>query len=241
MDSGTHAVMAESDETLISRTVRLKDTAAYGELVRRYERKILMLQQRLTGERALAEDLTQETFLRAWQKLGTFKGSGSFGGWLASLGYNVFRAHWRKHRRQTEEVPLDDLELSAPAQDETGSADLDRLLGLLPRQDQVIMTLSYAYGLSNTEVGQVLDMPAGTVKARIHRAKAKIRGTVESSTPGTDASSAPGAAGRSSSMETSAGDNEQNARQGARAVWFGRRRPRKQFPASPVSGGSLTC
>ena len=161
----------------------MKDTAAYGELVRRYEQKILMLQQRLAGERALAEDLTQETFLRAWQKLETFSGRGSFAGWLASLAYNVFRAHWRKRRRHRDEVSLDDMELAAPALDETGSADLDRLLSTLPRQDQVILTLSYAYGLSNTEVGEVLKMPTGTVKARIHRAKAKIRTVVNAPAP----------------------------------------------------------
>ena len=126
--SAPDQLMTESDETLVSRTVRLNDAAAYAELVRRYEQKILMLQQRLNGERALAEDLTQETFLRAWQKLDTFSAAGSFGGWLASLSYNVFRAHWRKQRKQREEVPLDDLELSAPAIDETGSAELDRLL-----------------------------------------------------------------------------------------------------------------
>ncbi len=179
MDSGTRARMAESDETLISRTVRLKDTAAFAELVRRYEQKILMLQERLCGERALAEDLAQETFLRAWRKLHTFTGKGSFGGWLARVAYNVFRAHWRKYRRQSIDVPLDDLNLVAPAGVEIDGADLDRLLAVLSRQDQVIMTLAYAYGLSNTEVGRVLEMPVGTVKARIHRAKGKIRAVVE--------------------------------------------------------------
>jgi RNA polymerase sigma-70 factor (ECF subfamily) len=227
--------MAESDETLVSRTVRLKDTAAYGELVRRYEQKILMLQLRLTGERALAEDLSQETFLRAWQKLDTFSASGSFGGWLASLAYNVFRAHWRKHRRQKDEVALDDLELSAPAQDETGGADLDRLLGLLSRQDQVIMTLSYAYGLSNTEVGQVLDMPAGTIKARIHRAKAKIRALVENPTPAADSSP-----GSTPVPESSTADQTDDPkRKGIR--WLGRKRAGQPFPANAVSTGSLTC
>ena len=78
MNPGAPPLMAESDETLVSRTVRLKDATAYAELVRRYEQKILLLQQRLTGERALAEDLSQETFLRAWQKLDTFSGAGSF-------------------------------------------------------------------------------------------------------------------------------------------------------------------
>ena len=226
MDRGDNSPMSESDETLVSRTLRLKDTTAYGELVRRYEQKILMLQQRLTGERALAEDLTQETFLRAWQKLDTFSGTGSFGGWLASLGYNVFRAHWRKHKRQNDEVPLDDLALSAPARDETGSAELDRLLGLLPRQDQVILTLSYAYGLSNTEVGAVLDMPAGTVKARIHRAKAKIRTTLATPSPASDAAPA-------------APESNPGASATTRRPWLGRQRPDDAMAA--ISTGSLTC
>ena len=231
MDAGTQERMAESDETLVSRTVRLKDSAAYGELVRRYQPKILMLQQKLTGERALAEDLAQETFLRAWQKLETFSGSGSFGGWLASLSYNVFRTHWRKHKRQNDEVPLDDLELAAPATDETGSADLDRLLNLLSRQDQVIMTLCYAYGLSNSEVSQVLNMPAGTVKARIHRAKAKIQSAVATpepeSSPGSPADAASG----------SLAGNEPSAKSG----WFSRSRSAQHFPGSTVGTGSLTC
>ncbi len=231
MDRGKHPPMSESDETLVSRTVRLQDKTAYGELVRRHEQKILMLQQRLTGERALAEDLTQETFLRAWQKLDTFSGTGSFGGWLASLGYNVFRAHWRKHKRQNAEVPLDDLTLRAPAQDETGSAELDRLLGLLPRQDQVILTLSYAYGLSNSEVGQVLEMPAGTVKARIHRAKARIRATLANPTPASDATPAP------PTERTPAG--KPGASTVARRPWLGRQRAGK--PLAGISTGSLTC
>lgn len=167
--------MAPTDESLVAQATKLKDTAAFAELVRRYEQKILLLQRRLTGERSLAEDLAQETFLRAWQKLHTFGGRGSFAGWLASLSYNVFRAHWRKTRRQRNEVPLGDMEFGAREIDQPGLADLDRLLGMLNSEDQVIMTLSYAYGLTNTEVGEVLDMPAGTIKARIHRAKAKIR------------------------------------------------------------------
>ncbi len=180
--------MKESDDVLISRTVRLEDKAAFAALVRRYEQKVLLLLRRLTGDRALAEDLAQETFLRAWQKLDTFRGSGAFGGWLASLAYNVFRAHWRKHRRQRDEVPIEEAEIGGPARDGTGSADLERLLAVLNTEDQVILTLTYAYGLSNTEVADVLGMPTGTVKARIHRAKARIRERIDS--PGATSSTA---------------------------------------------------
>lgn len=197
--------MPPTDESLVAQAIRLKDTEAFAELVRRYQQKILLLQQRLTGERSLAEDLAQETFLRAWQKLHTFSGSGSFGGWLASLSYNVFRAHWRKNRRQREEVPLADLEFPTTETDQSGLADLDRLLDMLNREDQVIMTLTYAYGLSAPEVGRVLEMPTGTIKARIHRAKAKIRERLKppDPAPGNPNTTRPGQAHRSSArLET---------------------------------------
>ncbi len=170
--------MMPTDEVLARQAADLNDQAAFAELVRRHQQKILLLQRRLTGERALAEDLAQETFIRAWEKIGTFSATGSFGGWLASLAYNVFRAHWRRHRRTFDEVSIDEALLVDRGNDES-HADLERLLGVLPWQDQVILVLGYAYGLSNTEVGEVLGMPAGTVKARIHRAKARIRDRIE--------------------------------------------------------------
>lgn len=219
--------MTDSDDVLISRSVRLGDKAAFAELVRRHERKVLLLLGRLTGERALAEDLAQETFLRAWQKLATFRGTGSFGGWLASLAYNVFRANWRRHKQQRHEVPIEDVEIGAPTVDETGAADLNRLLAVLNPEDQAILTLTYAYGLSNTEVADVLDMPTGTVKARIHRAKARIRDRIDS--PGPASGSAPADAGPAA---PAAGHSDPAGKA-----------PRRRFRNVPsgTPAGSLTC
>ncbi|MEJ2087483.1 MAG: sigma-70 family RNA polymerase sigma factor [Gammaproteobacteria bacterium] len=170
--------MAPSDEVLISQTLALKDNDAFGELVRRHQSRVLLLQRRLCRDRALAEDLTQETFLRAWQKLHTYRGSGSFQGWLAKLGYNVFLQHRRRHRLQRLEAELDEASLETGSNrtpDETATADLDRLLGVLDGEDQTILVLTYAMGLTNVEVAEVLEMPTGTVKARIHRAKQRIQ------------------------------------------------------------------
>ena len=102
--------MTPSDELLARQAGSLGDSAAFSELVRRHQSRILLLQRRLTGERAMAEDLAQETFLKAWQKLDSFQGSGSFGGWLARLSYNLFLEHHRRHRRRRAEVPLNDLD-----------------------------------------------------------------------------------------------------------------------------------
>ena len=108
-------------------------------------------------------------------------------------------------------------------------------LGLLSRQDQVIMTLSYAYGLSNTEVGQVLDMPAGTIKARIHRAKAKIRAVIENPTPAADSSPGSTPVPESRTADQTDGPKSKGSR------WLGRKRAGQPCPASAVSTGSLTC
>lgn len=170
--------MGPSDEVLISQTLALKDSDAFGELVRRHQSRVLLLHRRLCRDGTLAEDLTQETFLRAWQKLHTYRGSGSFQGWLAKLGHNVFLQHRRRHRMQRLEAELDEAGLQTESNrtpDETATADLDRLLGVLDAEDQTILVLTYAMGLTNVEVAEVLEMPAGTIKARIHRAKQKIQ------------------------------------------------------------------
>ena len=167
------------DETLIRQTLELKDTEAFSKLVRRYQARILMLQRRLTRDPTLAEDLSQETFLRAWQKLHTYNGSGSFGGWLAALGYNIFLQHRRRHKRTDLETELVEDQLAAVSSDNSALADLDRLLAVLDPEDQTILVLNYACGLTNLEVGEVLGMPAGTIKARIHRAKQKIQRYLE--------------------------------------------------------------
>ena len=208
---GLESQLTPSDETLITQAVELKDSDAFSELMRRYQSRILLLQRRLTGERALAEDMTQETFLRAWQKLHTFKGSGSFGGWLASLSYNVFLQFYRKNRRQKLETPLDDIEIADVKRDETALSDLDRLLAVLDPQDQAIMVLNYALGLSNTEVAQVVGMPAGTVKARIHRAKQKIQQHLERGDGSTPSGSASAGVDQQDSGRSAAGTERRDS------------------------------
>lgn len=172
---------AASDESLAAQASTLADSAAFETLMRRHERRILHLHVRFSRSASVAEELCQETFLRAWRKLGTFHGQGSFAGWLTKLAYNVFLQHLRRNRRHAqveflEQLPesVTDAALSVP--DSAGQGpELDRLLAVLSTEERELLVLNYAGGLSTTEIGDMLGVSSGTVKSQIHRAKQKIR------------------------------------------------------------------
>lgn len=167
------------DQALVSRVVAMGDHKAYETLMRRHQQRIFYLLWRFTRNRSVAEELCQETFLRAWRKLDSFAGHGSFAGWLTKLAYNEFLQNRR--RRQVTGDSLDDPRTQAAAEsalavpDSTAAPDLERLLAVVSPDEQNLLILTYAAGLSATEIADMLQSSAGTVKSRIHRAKEKIR------------------------------------------------------------------
>ena len=171
--------MELSDEALVQQAIGLNDLGAFEQLVRRHQPRILMLQRRFSGDRALAEDLSQETFLCAWRKLDSFRGTGRFSAWLAKLAYNVFLQHVRNTGGRQQDISIDDQATAELAMPQPGNidelADLPRLLSVLSYEEQLVIVLNYGHGLSNAEISQVLGIAPGTVKSQIHRAKDKIR------------------------------------------------------------------
>lgn len=98
--------MGFSDADLIARVLEAGDPNAFGELVRRYQSPVRAFLRKLTrGDDALADDLAQETFLRAWRKLETFRGESRFSTWLFGIAVNEFRTRLRRDRRHLWEDP----------------------------------------------------------------------------------------------------------------------------------------
>ena len=168
--------MAFTDADLIVRVLSRADQNAFGELVRRHQSPVRLFLTRMTrGDTHLADDLAQETFLKAWQKLRAFRGEAKFSTWLFGIALNEFRALARR-RHEFADPP-------EPASGESGSSSADTLLRLdltdalklLNSNERAAVLLCCQNGMSHEEAAQILDCPLGTVKTHVLRGKEKLR------------------------------------------------------------------
>ncbi len=169
----------EVDRYLVAQVVSKQDAGAFGELVRRHQSQVRNFLRKLTRDPELADDLAQDSFLHAWDKLHTYAGHGSFIGWLLKVAYTTFLQSKRRSNRYGEVLEAlgheQDVAASrvAALSDEVG--DLDKFLAVLTEEERAVMILSYACGLSHREISDAAELPVGTVKSIIFRGKEKIR------------------------------------------------------------------
>jgi RNA polymerase sigma-70 factor, ECF subfamily len=142
---------------------------------------------RLTGDPANAQDLTQETFLRAFRSFDTFQAGSNCRAWLLRIAYNLFCNDYRKRRRLPEAFtadgdtdPFDELATDEPGPEEAAIRLLDHeslhwALAQLPEEFRTAVTLVDIHGLSCAEAAEVMGTPRGTVLSRLHRARGRLR------------------------------------------------------------------
>lgn len=171
--------MSFTDADLIARVLANEDQHAFGELVRRYQSPVRGFLARLTrGDAHLADDLAQETFVKAWRKLQTYHGSAKFSTWLFGIAYNEFRTV----ARQRKELALEDVGEPTAEPGKSGAdtrsalrLDLTEALKGLHFGERAAIVLCCQNGLTHEEAAQVLDCPLGTVKTNVLRGKEKLR------------------------------------------------------------------
>jgi RNA polymerase sigma factor (sigma-70 family) len=169
------------DADLIARVLAQADINAFGELVRRYQSPMRSFLTRMThGDSHLADDLAQETFLKAWQKLAAFRGEARFSSWLFGIAMNEFR-HAARRRKEllwaaTDDVPMEEF---APSRDSHLRLDLTEALKRLNLNERAAILLCCQNGLSHEEAARVLACPLGTVKTNVLRGKDKLRKYLE--------------------------------------------------------------
>jgi len=179
----TTSVQGSEDIELVSRVVAQQDTAAYGELVRRHQSQIRNFLRKLCRDNELADDLAQECFIHAWEKLHTYSGSGSFIGWMLKVAYTTFLQSKRKSSRYDQVLEkvghAAEVGGSTHTQESVELSDLDKFLAVLTEEERGVLILSYACGLSHREIGDAAELPVGTVKSIIFRSKERIRESFE--------------------------------------------------------------
>ncbi len=145
--------------------------------MRRHQSQLRLFLLRLCRDPATADDLAQDAFLHAWQKLASYRGDGAFVGWLLKIAWTTFLQARRKGDRYREVVKQAALEQggAGATRESEEVGDLDRLLAVLSEEERAVMILSYGLGLSHREISDTAGLPVGTVKSIIFRCKEKIR------------------------------------------------------------------
>jgi RNA polymerase sigma-70 factor (ECF subfamily) len=167
---------------------------AYRELIRRYERPVFSLVYRMVRDRELAEDLTQDTFVKVLSHIDKYRSEFKFSSWLFKIGNNVAIDHLR--RRQLDTVSMEgsphattsDLaeatSFELPTHDETPlqelearelGSEIERAIGRLRPEYRACILLRHVEDKSYEEIAATLDLPLGTVKTYIHRARHELR------------------------------------------------------------------
>ena len=160
------------------------DLQAFERLVERHRDVVFRMAARLVGSDEEAEDVTQETFLRAFHRLDRYRGEAPFRSWLLRIGHNT-AVTYVTAKRAPSHSPLDGLaDDIAGAEQQAGPADrlerrerrerLDKKLKGLGHTHRTVLVLRDIEGLSYEEIARVTDSPIGSVKARLHRARSEF-------------------------------------------------------------------
>ena len=165
------------------------DAAGFADLVRTHGGAVFGFAFRRVGDRGIAEDLAQETFLRAWRSLGGYRGEASIRGWLLAIAANVVRDWARRARRrpaETLEASFPDAATSStdPAARAEGAEAIERLRAALavlsPRRHEMFL-LRERDGLSYKEIAVALGVPIGSVMSGLARARERLIEAMEGS------------------------------------------------------------
>ena len=158
--------------------------AAFERLYRENVDRVYALCLRLSGDRGRADELTQDVFVRAWEKLGTFRGDSAFSTWLHRLTVNVVLGSRRSDGRRSDRVMLaEDLTIfedgSAGSHDPGLKMDLEQAMASLPDAARTVFVMHEVEGYTHEEIAGLTGRAEGTCKALLHRARKLLRERLE--------------------------------------------------------------
>lgn len=161
----------------IGRVIANDDRSAFTQLVRLHQAPIRRFLGRLcAGDWARADDLAQETFWKAYRHIGSYRSKGRFQSWLFSIAWQLFVTQQRRHRHVVHETLIEDwLAAEDTHARMIDQHTFDQLLRVLRDKERAAGLLHYHHGLTHEEVAATLQLPLGTAKTLIRRARQKLQ------------------------------------------------------------------
>lgn len=175
MNAAVEAATPATDDSLLVRRARRGDRRAFEALYRMHVGRIHALCWRLCGgQEATAQDLTQETFVRAWRKLDGFRGDASFATWLHRVAVNVALGE-RRSRVRRAETALENAPEPSAVGTQPQAMDLEAAIARLPERARTVFVLHAVEGYGHREIAELTGMAEGSSKAHMHRARGLLR------------------------------------------------------------------
>ena len=168
--------MDEPDPHVVA-AARRGDLTAFEGLVRRYQGDVFRFCLHLVSDHSLAEDVTQETFIRAYRFLKRYRGDSRFSTWLFSIARNCVQDEFRRAGRRARLVQrIEKREPPEDVRDETTGPEVREALATLPPELLEPIVMIDVFGFSYREVATITAVPEGTVKSRVHRGRERLLG-----------------------------------------------------------------
>jgi RNA polymerase sigma-70 factor (ECF subfamily) len=166
---------------------------AYGKIVGRYNGRLYNFIYRFVGDRETAEDIVQETFLRAFRKRKEYRAIANFSTWLFTIAGNLAKSELRRRKRwrmfsierdeETDtgmELPDESARPDKVAESSLADVQIQQAIASLPENYKQVILLRDVEGMSYQEISEIVDCPVGTVKSRVNRARLKLQQKLKS-------------------------------------------------------------
>jgi RNA polymerase sigma-70 factor (ECF subfamily) len=192
MDSSVNTVLTPEEEMALIATIQAGNSSKFEILVENYQRRIYATLLGMLGNRQDAEDITQEAFIMAFRKIAQYEQRSSFYTWLHRIAFNLAIDLQRKQKRTTKKCVGDQLlDDHEPSQSQATTPDaismaketgvlVQRAMSKLDPERRNIITLRDLQGLDYSDIATLLDLPIGTVRSRLHRARLELKEIMES-------------------------------------------------------------
>jgi RNA polymerase sigma-70 factor (ECF subfamily) len=169
----------DSDRAADDTVVRAQagDPSAFDALYESNVPRVYAICLRMTADRELAEELTQDVFVRAWRRIRTFRGASAFSSWIHRVAVNLVLDHRRRHRnRRPESTGLDAVQsvIADTESDPIERMALEAAVASLPERARMALVLHAVEGYKYEDIAEMMDVSVGTVKSHIHRARALL-------------------------------------------------------------------